>query len=113
MFFSDWEEHKENTIKPSLLWEYNLENFDWHKNRGIVVQRVIERGWYSDWYAAINLYGGLENFIEIIKNKVPSLNAKDLNYVCIGFNLKKEDLKCYRRKQYREKLLNTPNRINE
>ncbi len=107
MFFSDWKEHSENTIKPSLLWEYNLENFDWHKNRGIVVQRVIERGWYSDWYAAINLYGGLEKFIEIIKNEVPSLNAKDLNYVCIGFNLKKEELKCYRRKQYREKLLNS------
>lgn len=108
MFFNDWKEHSENTIKPSLLWEYNLEKFDWQKYRGVVVQRVIERGWYSDWYAAINLYGGLENFIEIIKNDVPTLNsAKDLNFVCIGFNLKKEDLKCYRRKQYREKLLNS------
>lgn len=108
MFFEDWQEHIGNSIKPSLLWEYNLEKFDWHKYRGIVVQRVIERGWYSDWYATIHLYGGLENFIEIIKNEVPVINSeKDLNFVCVGFDLKKEDLKCYRRKQRRERLLNS------
>ncbi|MGQ1929016.1 DUF6922 domain-containing protein [Ornithobacterium rhinotracheale] len=108
MIFDDWKKHTESIIRPSLLWEYNLENFNWHKNRGIVVQRVIERGRYSDWYAVINLYGGLDNLIEIIKNDVPVLNeARDLNFVCVRFNLKKEDLKCYRRKQRREQLLNS------
>ncbi|MGV4477924.1 DUF6922 domain-containing protein [Ornithobacterium rhinotracheale] len=108
MIFDDWREHPGNVIDPSLLWEYDLEKFDFQKNRGIVVQRVIERGEYSDWYAALHLYGGLENLIEIIKNDVPMINSKkDLNFVCVRFNLKKEDLKCYRRKQRREQFLNS------
>ena len=103
MFFNDWKEHSENTIKPSLLWEYNLEKFDWQKYRGVVVQRVIERGWYSDWYAAINLYGGLENFIEIIK-QVPFLNEIDMNFVSKIFDIDLNELQCYKNKQSRKRL---------
>lgn len=107
MIFDDWQDHPNEKINPALLWEYNLDTFDWKNARAIVVQRVIERGWYSDWYAAIHLYGGLDNFIEIVKNEVPVLNEIDMNYVCIGFELKKEDLWSYKRKQFREKLFNS------
>ena len=51
-----------SSISPSLLWEYDLSHFDWWKSRKIVVQRVIERGWLKDFYAAFNLYGGIEGF---------------------------------------------------
>ena len=80
----------EVSISPSLLWEYDLSCFDWWKSRKIVVQRIIERGWLKDFYAAFKLYGGIEGFREIIK-EVPSLSPRDMNFVCVVFNLKKEE----------------------
>ena len=83
-----------------------LSCFDWWKSRKIVVQRIIERGWLKDFYAAFKLYGGIEGFREIIK-EVPSLSPRDMNFVCVVFNLKKEELKCYTRKLLRDRLLNS------
>ena len=96
----------EVSISPSLLWEYDLSCFDWWKSRKIVVQRIIERGWLKDFYAAFKLYGGIEGFREIIK-EVPSLSPRDMNFVCVVFNLKKEELKCYTRKLLRDRVLNS------
>jgi hypothetical protein len=72
----------------------------------IVVTRIIERGWMNDFYAAIRLYGGLENFKQIIR-EVPFLTDKDIDFVCKIFGLKKEELACYTRKQLREKHLSS------
>lgn len=92
-------------VSPALLWEYDLSTFDWWKSRKIVVQRVIERGWLTDFYAALNMYGGIEGFREIIK-EVPSLSPRDISFVCVVFNLKKEELRCYTRMLSRERFLN-------
>lgn len=102
--FDEWEKYPNCEISPSLLWEYDLSDFDWWKSHKIVVQRVIERGWPKDFYAAFRLYGGIEGFREIVK-EVPSLSPRDMNFVCNCFNLKREDLKCYTRKKSREQLL--------
>lgn len=53
-----------------------------------MVQRILERGWLKDFYAAFNIYGGIEGFREIVK-EVPYLSPRDINFVCIAFNLKK------------------------
>lgn len=90
-------------VSPTLLWEYDLSHFDWYKSRRLVVQRVIERGDLMDYYAAINMYGGMDNFREIIK-EVSHLSKLDINFVCTVFQLKKEDLRCYTRMLLREKL---------
>lgn len=107
MFFDDWkinEKYKNASISPTLLWEYDLSKFDWDLMRRTVVERVVERGNMADFYAAIRLYGGLDNFIKIIKDEVMNLSEFDMNFVCSTFHLKKEDLKCYTRKQSREAL---------
>lgn len=107
MFFDDWktnEKYKDSQIFPTLLWEYDLKKFDFNKNRSLVVERVIERGTLKDFYAAIRFYGGLENFIKIIQNEVMNLSEFDINFVCSTFHLKKEELKCYTRKQLRKTL---------
>ena len=92
-------------VSPALLWEYDLSTFDWWKSRNIVVQRVIERGWLTDFYAALNMYGGIEGFREIIK-EVPHLSPRDISFVCVVFNLKKEELRCHTRMLARERFLN-------
>ncbi|MGM9740261.1 MAG: DUF6922 domain-containing protein [Candidatus Cryptobacteroides sp.] len=85
-------------INPGLLWEYDLDKFDWVKGRTIVVQRVIEMGTPEDFFAAFDLYGGFHGFREIIKY-VPYLNSVDVHFVCTFFNLKKEELRCCTRKR--------------
>lgn len=105
--FTDWKEKSKGlTISPSLLWEYNPSQIDWQNMKHIVVTRIIERGRMSDYYAAIGLYGGKDNFTQIIK-ELPYLTDKDIDFVCKIFDLKKEELSCYTRKQLREKHLNS------
>lgn len=74
MFFDNYQSHKKAQVRPSLLWEYEMENFDWDAMRTIVLQRVIERGRLDDFYALINLYG-LNGVKEGIKN-IPYLPCK-------------------------------------
>ena len=93
-------------ISPSLLWEYDLTNFDWNKSKSIVVERIIERGRPEDYRGAINRYGGIENFREIIKT-VRHLSQKDIAFVCTFFKLNKEELLCYRRQQLRSERWNS------
>ena len=52
--------------------------------------------------ATIENKGVLNNAIS-----TPSLSPRDMNFVCVVFNLKKEELKCYTRKLLRDRLLNS------
>jgi hypothetical protein len=97
MPFEDYFNHKNAEVRPTLLWEYDLSNFDWQKMRNEVVQRVLERGRMDDFYAILNLYG-----VEGVKaalREIPYMNDKDMNFACVAFDLRKEELKCYTRKQ--------------
>lgn len=44
--------------KPNsaLLWEYDMNNFDWQKSKTIVVQRVVEMGWIEDFFLQHLIY---------------------------------------------------------
>ena len=89
--------HKSAEVRPSLLWEYDLSNFDWQQMRNEVVQRVLERGRMDDFYAILNLYG--EEGVKAALREIPYMNDKDMNFACVAFDLRKEELKCYTRKQ--------------
>ena len=97
MFFSDYKDHKEASLRKSLLWEYDLSLFDWNTMRNVVVQRVVERGWKEDYYAILNMYG-LKGVKEAIR-EIPYLNEKDTSFVIAVFGIKKEELRCYIKKQ--------------
>lgn len=97
IYLSDYKKHPDAKINPALLWEYNLSDFDFQQMRNVVVQRVIERGWPDDWYAALNLYGekGMKEAIKVI----PYLNDKDMNFVSHVFKIPFSKMKCYQNKQ--------------
>jgi hypothetical protein len=97
LYLSDYKKHPRATINPSLLWEYDLSEFDYQQMRNMVVQRVIERGWPSDWHAALNLYGE-EGMKEAIKS-IPYMNDKDMNFVSKAFEIPLSKMKCYKKKQ--------------
>ena len=89
-------------INTGLFWEYSLENFDWQKYRKTVVERVIAMGRLSDWYAAFDLYGGIQGFRRIVRDEVVDLSPRDLNFVCHAFKIKLEDTRCYKQAQLRK-----------
>ncbi|HUZ61805.1 MAG TPA: hypothetical protein VMU83_23710 [Hanamia sp.] len=97
IYFENYKEHLDSTINPSLLWEYDLSHFNYNQMRNIVVQRVVERGWRNDWYAALNIYGitGMRNSIK----QLPYLNDKDMHFVSIIFKIPLPEMKCYEKKQ--------------
>lgn len=43
-------------INTQLLWEYDLDTFDYKRSYKIVIERVMERGLPSDWREMIKLY---------------------------------------------------------
>jgi hypothetical protein len=97
IILEDYEKHPDAKINPALLWEYDLFDFDFQQMRNVVVQRVIERGWPNDWWAALNLYGE-KGMKDAIKN-IPYLNNKDMNFVSIAFDIPLSKMKCYEKKQ--------------
>lgn len=93
-------------LSPALLWEYDMDRFDWDTGRTIVVQRVVERGRKEDYEAAYQIYGGKEGFREILK-EVPYFSPIDFRFVCVYYHLDKEELLCYRRQRLREARLSS------
>lgn len=53
-------------IQPHLLWEYDVENFNWERSYKIVIERVIERGWLNDWKEIYKFYGP-EKILETVE----------------------------------------------
>ncbi len=100
MYFDNYKQHPDAQVNPALLWEYDLSRFDFQQMRNVVVQRVVERGWPDDWYAALNLYGE-DGMVAAIK-ELPYLNDKDMNFVSVIFEIPLPELKCYEKKQYRQ-----------
>lgn len=44
-------------ISPHLLWEYDLDSFDFDQSKEIVIERVIQRGNLKDWQVVFKVYG--------------------------------------------------------
>jgi hypothetical protein len=44
-------------ISTHLLWEYDLEAFDFQKSYKIVIERVLERGDLEEWKEIKRVYG--------------------------------------------------------
>lgn len=97
MYFDDYKKYPNVSLNPKLLWEFNLVDFDYIKMRDLVVQRVIERGWPTDWYFILNKYG--INGVKLAIKNLAYLNDKDMNFVSHQFNIPLTSMKCYEKKQ--------------
>ena len=43
-------------INSALLWEYNLETFNWKKSYKIVIERVLQLGNLEEWQEMYRCY---------------------------------------------------------
>jgi hypothetical protein len=107
--WTDWEKKvKPNAVIPlSLLWDVDMESFDWQEAKSFVVGRVIEYGMPDDYYTLFQMYGGIEGVREIAKNIKYFRYPQDITFVCMAFDIKKEEMECYKRQQLRKALLNS------
>jgi len=107
--WSDWKEKSQlsYSIPKRLLWDVDWNSFDVQKNKKMVVQRVIEYGLPEDYYTMFKFYGGISGVRKIIKEIPHFRYPQDISFVCMAFNLKKQDLKCYKRQQLREERMNS------
>ncbi|MGI6466645.1 MAG: DUF6922 domain-containing protein [Sphaerochaetaceae bacterium] len=107
MFFEDWKEHKDEVINKGILWEYDTSSpsWSWDKMKKTVVQRVVEYGRVEDWYAMLQLYGGYENIRKILL-EVNHLTPKSIALVTVLFDIKKEEMQCYKNQQLRKQFMN-------
>jgi len=99
--WSDWQEKKHlmYNIPKRLLWDVDMQRFDFQKGRALVAERVAERGNIEDFYAMFSLYGDVDKVRDIYKNEVRELSSRALAFICIAFNLKKEEMRCYIRRR--------------
>lgn len=51
---------KPDIINPALLWEYDLDTFDYDKSYKIVIERVLERGNLEEWREMVRIYTKLQ-----------------------------------------------------
>ncbi len=47
---------KPSIINPALLWEYDLDTFNWKKSYKIVIERVLEMGNMEEWRNMVKFY---------------------------------------------------------
>lgn len=99
-------ERGKHQINRGLLWEYQMEDFDWQKYRKVVVERVISMGRLSDWYAAFDLYGGIRGFRKIARDEAVDLSLRNLEFMCKALNLEITETRCYKQAQLRKARLN-------
>ncbi len=67
-----------NIINTQLLWEYDLDTFNYEKSYKIVIERVLERGTLDEWREMVKIYS-TDQILETI-NWSAQLEEKDKEF---------------------------------
>ena len=78
------EQNLQLKISPHLLWEYDLDTFDFDKSKRIVIERVIQRGNLKDWQTVFQAYG--KKVLLSIARESKQLSNRDRNFTKILVN---------------------------
>lgn len=65
-------------IPKTLLWEYNLDSFDFNNSYKIVIERVLQRGNLNDWKEIVTFYSN-QQILETIEWSA-QLEERDKNF---------------------------------
>jgi hypothetical protein len=50
------QKNRPDIINSALLWEYDLETFDYNKSYKIVIERILQMGNLEEWRKMVNYY---------------------------------------------------------
>jgi hypothetical protein len=80
-------------FSPDIFWDVNPAMLDLEAHKRFIIERVAQRGRWSDWQECLRLYGH-----ETVKNvllQARSLDKKTLSYCSFIFGIPKEEFRCY------------------
>lgn len=86
-------------IRKELFWDIDTNKLDINTHKKLIIERVLKYGNISEFKFIVNHYK-ISTIKEEIK-KIGYLDPKTFNFVISYFNLSKNQLKCYTRKQSR------------
>jgi hypothetical protein len=84
-------------IRKELFWDVDYSQLDNKKNKTFIIERVLSLGNLSELKEIFNYYG-----LRMIKAEIARagyLDPKTFEFVVSFFNLKKEKMRCYTKKQ--------------
>jgi len=89
-------------VRPNLpkvlFWEFDYDKIDWKRAYKTIIERVLDKGNIGEWEEMIRFYGK-DKVIHALKNEVAYLSDMTTDAVCEYFQLSKQELKCYTKKQ--------------
>ena len=80
-----------------LFWDIDINTFDVEKNARWLIERVVTRGFYSDWLLLKNTYDADRIKTEALQ--IRALDKKSLNFLSKFFNLPIENFRCFKQTQ--------------
>ena len=86
-----------------FFWDFDINEVDWEKSYRTIIERVLERGKPEHWKLLVNYYGQ-KKVKHTVTHELGYLTDPTIERACEYFNLKKENLRCYIRKQSLPKL---------
>lgn len=91
-------------LKPNLpkhlFWDQRYDEIDWVSGYRSIIARVIERRNEDDWQEMLRFYGQ-SGVVNTLLHEIKYLPDFAIEDACNYFNLRREDLLCYTRKQSR------------
>ena len=84
-------------IRKELFWDVDRITLDAEKNRRLIIDRVLQYGNLSELKYIFNLYG--TGVITEEVKQIGYLDPKTLEFVSSYLDIKKEELKCFTKKQ--------------
>lgn len=94
-----------NGLKPNLdkglFWDWRYDDIDWQETYRSVIERVLERGTKQEWEEIVRFYGK-PRIITALKEEIKFLPDYTIEATSSYFNIKKEEMACYVRRQLRK-----------
>jgi hypothetical protein len=84
-------------LSKRCFWDTDMQMLDYEKHSLFIIQRVLEYGLWEDVKSVWAFYGKKRIAKEI--TEANWLSNKTLSFCCTIFKLKKEQFKCYTKKQ--------------
>lgn len=88
-------------ISKMLFWDWRYEDIDWQLTYRSIIERVLERGTKEEIDEIVRFYGK-PKIMNALKNEIKYLPDYTIEDVTRYFDIKKEELACYIRKQSRK-----------
>jgi hypothetical protein len=88
-------------LDKGLFWDWRYNDIDWQKSYRSIIERVLERGTNEEWNEITQFYGK-PKITSALKEEIKFLPDYVIDKVSSYFNIRKEEMACYIRKQSRK-----------